>query len=205
MSAGGRRAMVRCVVLGLIATAAAGCTDDMAASTTPSGVAPDEIALVTAEAWTLLGPSDDPWTDTEQRPRCDAQDMRVETALDLTWLRLSTERCGWLTVRQPLLKDVDVGTPLQAYIWFWAFGPPKVLPAEYEVLVAVGEPPVVVWSARGPLPKDSGILFDVFEAPRALKAGEPVYWHVANHGSNAWEMIRFATATTGAPTSTEPR
>ena len=42
------------------------------------------------------------------------------------------------------------------------------------------------------IPDPVALPFDLVPIPRDLRAGEPVYWHLSNHGQKSWHLIEVS-------------
>lgn len=159
---------------------------------------PEGAYLTSNELWTLTAPEDDPWfaaRDMNKVP-CSSADLVVEESAgpEEAWLSVRTQNCGYVTVSQPLLHDVEACTALLVHIWYFKFLAPKdVDGVGFELVVTVGDDvqaPLFAWSGDQ-LPPESGLVYEVVQTPRRLLAGEMVHYHVSNHGSNSWEFIQL--------------
>lgn len=192
-------AVVAALVLVPIGTGMGGCEESGAADDAGSidAVSTEatsfQTSLVQANVWERVPEAEDPWSDADGRIRCGGDAIEVEKTSEGDWLSVNTEACGWVTLKQPLLESVAAGDELLIHVWFFKFVAPKDPTTRYELVLAVDTPDNVVWRREGVVPVESGVFYDIVKAPVALAKGQVVYWHVANHGSNRWEFIRFAT------------
>lgn len=58
----------------------------------------------------------------------------------------------------------------------------------YTVAIGMGSPGEVVWSTKVPIPAVSATIEESWTAGRSLEVGEPVYFHIHNHGENNWSL-----------------
>jgi len=171
------------------------------------------LRLVDNTQWVLQGPEADPWE--AQRPAdkipCGEADVLIEElSAEDTWYSVSTANCGYITVSQPLLHDIPACTDVLVHLWQFKFSPPKSTEVGlgYEVIVTIGDPledggePLLRLAGdRLPgLPEDptdpndepkSTLFYEVVRTQRAYTKGEPVYYHVSNHGQNSWEFLQL--------------
>lgn len=156
-------------------------------------VAPVTHPLVDNFGWTEVAPGpDDPWyaDNQEVANRCDVDKVKVEELPEGPWYELVTTKCAYHTARIPLPMDVPAGAEILLRIWHF-----KMLVAEgpFTVVVAVGEPPEVIHKEVINAPNtESGLIHPTFKAVRAWKKGEPIWWHLRNHGDNTWGFIELS-------------
>ena len=169
----------------------AGCST--AAPEAPADVEPITHQLVDNFAWNevALG-AEDPWyvDNQEVADRCDVDKVKVEELPEGPWYELVTTKCAYHTARIPLPMDVPAGAEILLRIWHF-----KMLVAEgpFTVVVAVGEPPEVIHEEVIDAPNtESGLIHPTFKTSRAWKKGEPIWWHVRNHGDNTWAFIELS-------------
>ncbi|MDP6943055.1 MAG: hypothetical protein QF464_02805 [Myxococcota bacterium] len=182
---------------------------------TPSDATPDAFAapdasvdvevsgvasLVDHTLWAVVPQQEDPFypeDDTEVEP-CPASQYGPEVQGDDVWFSVETVNCNYLTVQQPLLVDVPSGAQLRVRVWHFEF---TYAEGTYVHAIAVGEPPDTLWETEAPLPLTSGGLlpFELVPITRPLTAGEPVYWHLRNHGLNSWHLIEVSAHPATAP------
>jgi hypothetical protein len=141
--------------------------------------------LVDVHAWTLSGAEDDPFPD--HRPsevRCPDVGWQVEG----TSLEVDTGACLYLSVEQPLMRDVDRGEHIVVDMWHQPLH--AAVGGFGHVALVVGEGPdaELLWEREVFIPGPSEIWSDAIEAPRALAAGERVVFHLHNHGANTWNL-----------------
>ena len=55
--------------------------------------------------------------------------------------------------------------------------------------ISIGES--ILWEVREPIPSGSGGYDETIPAPFDAAAGEPIYFHVHNHGANEWSLIEI--------------
>lgn len=138
-------------------------------------------AVVDVEAWSVSGAAEDPFA--EHRPAeiaCPAIAWGVETSS----LEVNTGACNYLSIEQPLLRDVPAGATIVVNLWH------QPLHAEQNALghvaLVVGEE--LVWERSVAIPGPAAVWRDEVPAPRDLGAGERVVFHIHNHGANNWNL-----------------
>lgn len=148
--------------------------------------------LVVMERWQRVPPEEDPFSPPPEAFVCDDAAFRVAPfgaggplALDVD----TGAACGWATAAQPLVADVAPGDELVLRVFYFT---QTTFPAsEAQLALRIGDD--VVWSATVPIPAESGL---VPRAPFAVQTrapeGTPVFFHVGNHGDNAWNLLEVA-------------
>ncbi len=170
---------------------------DVAADAPP--LLPSGAHLVDNGSWVLMPEETDPWStgrDPAKVPCVQADLLVEEVGNDERWMSVNTQNCGYATLSQPLLEDVPDCSTLLVHIWYFKFLAPKETSVGYEIIVTVGDPLLdggepLLRVTGDTLPDESGLIYEVVQTKRAYSAGEPVYYHVSNHGQNSWEFIQF--------------
>lgn len=157
-----------------------GATSDAASAT----------VLAAPEGWRRIDASNDPFEDRPDAVRCEPSGYGVETLQRRPAYALLTERCDYLTVRQPLRHAVDEGEHLAIQLWHFNLTAPRGGEAHL-ALALEGE---ILWETRRSIPRDSDLLTARVPAPRALSKGTPLYYHVHNHGQNEYYLFPVTRA-----------
>ncbi len=180
----------------LVVWVVVGCANPSAADDHDATVSADASAavpMVDNTLWEAVAPADDPFypTDDSEVVVCTDAQYESEVLDDDVWFSVETIDCNYLTVRQPLLMDVSADAQLRVRLWHFTITRSQ---GTYTHAIAVGSPPETLWEAEVPLPvTTSGLLpFDLVPIPRDLRAGEPVYWHLSNHGQKSWHLIEVS-------------
>ena len=144
--------------------------------------------LVSAEAWEVLSPDDDPyWEQDRTITRCSDLQYEVETGVVTPVFSITTSECAWLTAQQTALVDIPKDTPMMVSMWHFAI---VTGDAPYKLWVAVGGPTNKIWEKTITVPQIDGDLFtEEFNAPADIKSGDDVYFHLENHGDNEWWLV----------------
>lgn len=147
------------------------------------------MSLMDNAAWAKASASEDPFAAERSTPpeACPAESFGPETVGGEVWFDVNTRNCPSLTVRQPLLIDVRRGEGVTVRLWHYRLTAPD--PGEAHVAVALGT--TVVWEARVPIPSASGVVVQTFPAPDSARPGDAVFFHVHNHGENAWSLVEL--------------
>ena len=140
---------------------------------------PEDGPLMLVEAW---APSTtDPFPD--HRPAtvsCPDASWQLEEGS----IEVDTGECNYLSLEQPLLRDVDEGTPLIINMWHQALFD-EVGGLAHLALVIGDE---VIWEQYIDVPGPAQIWREQITAPRDLLRDEPVVVHLHNHGANSWNL-----------------
>ena len=157
------------------------CNDDpqQAPTCTPNT---DLTSLVDNTLWRQLSAAEDPHAD--HRPeRIDCPDEQL--ALEGTVLEIDTGKCDYVSVTQALLIDVQPCDTIQAVLTHEALF--DVTPATAHVAISMGGQ--VVFEQEPPIPSPSGLLTPTWQLPQGASAGDPVVFHLHNHGVNTWNLL----------------
>ena len=149
---------------------------------------PEDISLITAEAWTLLDAAEDPWSDGYGDTTCMALGYEVEGS----YFEVDTELCPYGTFAQPALHGAREGDELTIVYWhldLWA----QEEDAVGHVAIAVGGDLLV--DEYIDIPADSEVRPTELLSPRDIEAGEQITFHLHNHGFNNWSMGTFEALT----------
>ena len=163
-------------------------TDD-----TTGGGEPTWRPLVSASAWQLADPADDPFA-AERPPEmtCDPAGVTVESLTDGPALEVDTGLCDWATVQQAALSAAEAGDHLRIRIWHDELDAPDA-PTLGEVFVVVDGQTLVQTEVE--IPAAAGLVVEEVELPIAIALSTPVYAHVRNHGFNTWAIAEIAVLT----------
>ena len=140
------------------------------------------VDLVRGEAWSLAPPSDDPYQERRgEREVCRASDFGEE----YSGVEISTVYCDYMTVTQPLLTDISAGDRLEVIVWH----SPLLSDAPSSGALAITLGAAELWSTPLTIPADARSWTLTLSAPIDLVAGDPVYFHVRNHGANTYTLL----------------
>jgi hypothetical protein len=95
---------------------------------------------------------------------------------------VDTARCNYVLSWHPAIRDVAVGTTVQLTMLHY-----DLLAAEPATAhLAIFFDDVLQWQTEIPIPSSGRAIHETFTATRALRAGEPIRFHLHNHGGNTW-------------------
>jgi hypothetical protein len=146
-------------------------------------------SLIDHHAWTQVPVESDPFA--AEGTRCGDDRMRAEDLGGELSYTVETRGCRWGTVEQAVPMDIAAGETLNVRLWY--FSQTNFDVAEASLLVALEDQPI--WTRLVPLPAATGgLVFSSDPAPRAIRAGETVRFHVENHGTNSWNLIELTVS-----------
>lgn len=102
-----------------------------------------------------------------------------------TVLAVYTDSCSWVTLEQPLLRDIRAGDEIGIRTFHFALNAPSG--GEARVGLAIGEE--MVFDRKFLIPQPSGPANGLWVAPKDIPAGTRVLFHVDNHGSNEYLLV----------------
>ncbi len=147
------------------------------------GCVPPGGDLADNALWALLDEADDPLVAHKPEGAVCASDAWYLEGPDL---EVFTGDCDYLALSQPLLRDVRRAHTLQVLLWHAPLFDEASDEAEAHVAVWIGEDPI--WEETVGIPSDFGVFNVMIEPARAYRKGEPVIFHLHNHGANTWEL-----------------
>jgi hypothetical protein len=177
---------MRAALVGLVAVALCGACGG-----------PDEVPLcevrtsvIDHHAWQQVAVESDPFAAEGERCAPDSN-MRAEDLGGELSYTIETRGCRWGTVWQAAPFALSEGETLNVRLWY--FSQTSFDVAAANLVVAVGDLPM--WSRQVPLPaSEGGLAVDSVLAPRDVAAGEPLLFHVENHGVNSWNLIEVTVS-----------
>lgn len=145
------------------------------------GCGPASGDLALGEDWALVDPADDPiaGAPTEASP-CSS----LATAVEAGAIELDTNACPWVTVRAPSRERIRAGDEIELFLFHTALTAPD--PAQATIQINLEED--VLWTRTIDIPAATNFFETTVEAPTALRAGEYLYFHAHNHGSNTYTL-----------------
>ena len=176
-----RLSLVVAAVAALPLAGHAGCSSD----------GPVELApLVDHPQWEATTDETDPFVaDKPADASCDtdtgyaAHLFAGESALEIL-----TDRCNYLTMTQPSRANLREGAPLKVRLWHFELE--SADPAKAHAAISVGEK--VVWETTIDIPAAPQLIVDTQPSPVSAPEGTPVYFHLHNHGKNAWALLEIS-------------
>lgn len=136
--------------------------------------------LTDLSGWTAMASVEDPWDDRPAEAECDPYGWGEEDGV----IEIDTGICHYLTLSQPLLRDLEPGERIEVDVWHLGLWAER--PAEGHASVELDG---ARWDARPRIPSTGRAWIASFEVEERVEAGTPIFLHVHNHGANNW---RFA-------------
>jgi hypothetical protein len=172
------------IIVALVALMA--CSEPKPEPTAPmeyvgdSGSVP-EYVLAVAEEWRALAAEDDPFAS--HRPAevdCGLAGYYPERGA----LEIDTAYCNYLAIEQPALHAVRAGDELEIQLAHFDL----TAPGEAEAHVALSLADAPQWEVTLAIPSPAYVINASARATRALAEGEPIRFHLHNHGQNTWQL-----------------
>lgn len=147
---------------------------------------------VAAESWQLAPLEEDPFAaEAAGRLPCGRPAVRVEA----TWLEVTTEQCNYATLVHRFASDLSPGDVVRGEV---AWATLAALEEAIGTLAFATEADGVVWSHEVAIPGAADITVVEFALPARVPAGGALYFHVRNHGYNAWQLSPLSVFAAGA-------
>jgi hypothetical protein len=141
-------------------------------------------AALTGSGWSLVAIEADPHAaHAGGRVGCGPQALRTE----LGGIEVSTESCNYATLVHPTLVEAPAGSHVEGEIsWLSLVGLEEAVAT---VSLSLGDQ--TLWSREVAIPSGAELHRLSLAVDRPWAAGTPVYFHVRNHGYNAWIVSRL--------------
>jgi hypothetical protein len=97
-------------------------------------------------------------------------------------LEVVTQHCNYALLEHPAQHAVPAGSTVQLELVHFDLDARE--PATAHVALFFGD--ALQWEREIPIPSPAYVYHETFQATRALEAGEPVRFHLHNHGQNTW-------------------
>jgi hypothetical protein len=137
---------------------------------------------ISAEDWQAASVAEDPFVEfAEGRVRCSPFAYRLEA----NWLEVTTTDCNYATLVYRFTRDVVAGDVITGEIAWATLA--SVEPA-IGTLAFATERDGVLWTHEVAIPGDADIVSVTFTLTQPAPAGGALYFHVRNHGYNAWQL-----------------
>ncbi len=186
------RAPLLALALALALTPAAACqggtpsstetgtgTDSQGSGSSSTGTPAEPMQLVRADAWVAVEKIADPLADHRPEPvDCSLGGLLVEGEE----LDIDTNLCNYAMLEQPGLAEIPEGATLTLAMRHFDLTAPE--PATAHVALLLGD--VIAWERTLIIPGPAEVITTDFPAPMAYAKGEPVRFHLHNHGQNTW-------------------
>jgi len=139
------------------------------------------VVVAAAEDWVPVEASADPFDDRPADVRCPPHGARPED----THFEVETDVCRYGTFVHPVPVDLAPGDTIEATVWHLALWAPER--SEGHAAIMLGDR--LLWERRVPIPGQEAIYPIAVTLDASAPAGTPLYFHVHNHGANAWRLL----------------
>jgi hypothetical protein len=137
------------------------------------------VPLIDQTEWRNYAPELDPLPSHQPDPiMCNIAGWFVERGS----LEVSTGNCNYVLVEHPAQLSVPKGGSVKLELVHFDLEAPE--PAMAHVALFFGDD--LQWELTVPIPSLAYVYKETFQATRALKPGEPIRFHLHNHGQNTW-------------------
>ena len=159
--------------------------DEATAHLPPPLAAP--VQLAQADSWALAAPASDPFAPFEPgRLRCNEAALMAEGL----WIEVSTVTCNYATLGFTFAEASRSGNLIRGEVAWSTLA--AIDPAVATLAFALGEQEL--WSHEVAIPGTANLVTVEFALPRQVAAGDTLYFHVRNHGYNAWQLSPLTLA-----------
>lgn len=159
---------------------------DAAEDSTPTETV--QLDLIDSERWIPLSPDDPEPFSMYRTPETGEDCADLATRPEQFGIEVDTEACGFVTMSQPLLHDLEVGEPVTVIAWHSVLQSAE--PAMGHIALAIDEE--VLWEDASRIPGPARAWNETFASPISASAGSTVYFHVRNHGANTWTLLSIS-------------
>jgi hypothetical protein len=158
------------------------CAGVAACGGSPSTSAPPTPLEIPAENWQPASVAEDPFVEfADGRVRCSPFAFRLEA----NWLEVTTTDCNYATLVYRFSRDVAAGDVITGEI---AWATLASLESAIGTLAFATVRDGVLWTHEVAIPGEADIVSVEFTLGEAAPAGGALYFHVRNHGYNAWQL-----------------
>jgi hypothetical protein len=139
------------------------------------------VKLTDGHMWQIASDNTDPFrASIENRTLCGITDFGEEYG----GVEVSTQRCDYITLTQPLLFDVMDGSLLELNLWH----SPLLSDELSQGMIVLQVDQTVLWIHELSIPAPAQSWTVQFPSPISMKAGTPLIFHVRNHGANSYTL-----------------
>lgn len=146
--------------------------------------------LILHRAWVPSDDAADPFFDGEQptTSACDSFGNGLEDLDGEQSFFVQTQACPYLTVEQPAGRRVGAGKSLRIRLHHFALTSER--PARGHAAIATSGK--VLWEYETAIPAAETDITELVELAAPLEQGDPIYFHVHNHGYNEWALVNLS-------------
>lgn len=150
------------------------------------------------DLWSVVPLAEDPFApeDPSTVTPCGPERYGPEIIDNLVWYDVDTIGCDYLTIQQPALRSAEPGAGL--LVWMFHFAIVSVT-GDFQIVIAAGEQAErILWQRQEAVPAESALWYETVTLEQGLDTGEPIWFHISNHGQNTWSLIELSTVATEA-------
>ena len=136
--------------------------------------------LAAVDAWRAVAAGADPFSGRPPDLRCSSPGFGVEGEV----LEVETDKCAWVTLTQPALRDVAPGDRVRVRMWHQPLAAEQ--PGRAYMGVRLGAETLA--EVEPPIPGPPRFYELEHRLNGGAVAGAPVYLHVHNHGVNSYRF-----------------
>jgi hypothetical protein len=137
------------------------------------------VPVIDQTEWRNYPPELDPLPSHQPDPiHCNIAGWLVERGS----LEVDTVNCNYVLVEHPAQIAVREGSELRLELVHFDLDAPE--PATAHVALFFGD--TLQWEREIPIPSAAYVYKETFQATRSLEPGEPIRFHLHNHGQNTW-------------------
>lgn len=142
--------------------------------------APVGADIVAPDRW-VLSEGDGAFRDRPRADDCPVWSFGEEDGV----FEVVTNGCRYGSFEQPSALAIPAGSVIDVRVHHFALFAPRAAEAH----VGVATSTEVLWERRVPIPSREALIQARVEVETPIAAGEPIYFHLHNHGSNAWRLL----------------
>lgn len=159
-----------------------GCGNDAGPGAPPTPMPPAEpLQLAQAENWALADAATDPFAQlATDRIRCDSAAVQPEG----TWVEVSTLDCNYATLVFTFAAAAPAGSVIRGEVAWSTLAAIDPAVATLAFALFASE----LWTYDVAIPGQANLVTVEFALPDAVSIGDPLYFHVRNHGYNSWQL-----------------
>jgi hypothetical protein len=148
------------------------------------------VALIDHSSWQVVSPEADPLAS--ERPAEVSCEGLAAWGQEGDHLEVNTAFCNYLMLEQPALVGAPAGAVLVGTASHFDLTAPA--PATARIVILIGGR--VVWEESVAIPGPAAVYSIQRTLAEPISGGEPIYFHVRNHGQNNFRLYDLGVATT---------
>jgi hypothetical protein len=148
--------------------------------------------IVDNTQWSSIsGASGDPFAAAaEGKVLCSSEAIEPELFNQIMGVTVSTEDCSYATLSQETQIDLSEGDRVTLNMWHYRLTSPEG--GEAHMAVQLGED--LIWEDFISIPAETAGTVEEIKLTSDYPIGTPVFFHVTNHGQNAYSLVEFTVS-----------